>query len=112
MDFSSDDSSLDFEVEQLPYSTNTPYITHMNESGAYVPVFIGEINEFGPSFEMPHGLNFSTTTFSSMFFTDSLLHAWTEATNAYAASPLPRSRRKNVTKSTICASLLSSITWA
>jgi len=64
MDLSSDDSSIDYEAEQLPYSTNTPYITHMNERGAYVPLFVGEINEFGASFEIPHGLSFSTTTFS------------------------------------------------
>jgi hypothetical protein len=83
MDFSSDDSSLDFEVEQLPYSTNTPYITHMNESGAYVPVFIGEINEFGPSFEMPHGLNSQLQRFPPCFSLIPLLHEWTEATNAY-----------------------------
>jgi len=101
MDPSNDEFPTDDEAEQLPYSTNTPYITHMNKEAAYQPLFPGEINEFGPSFELPMGLSFSPASFSGLFFTDDLLAEWAEATNAYAASRLPRSRRKKVTKSTI-----------
>jgi hypothetical protein len=41
MDLPSDESSLDYEAEQLPYSTNIAYIA-MNKSDTYVALlFIG-----------------------------------------------------------------------
>jgi hypothetical protein len=51
---------------------------------------------FGPSFELPATVQPLPLSMIEIYYPDSLLKQWQEATNAYAANPLAPSQRKNL----------------
>jgi hypothetical protein len=63
----------------------------------YKPIFdLNSMPHFGPSFELPATVQPLQLPMIEIYYPDSLLKQWQEATNAYAANRLAPSQRKNV----------------
>jgi hypothetical protein len=63
----------------------------------YKPIFdLNLMPHFGPAFELPATVQPLALSMIEIYYSDSLLKQWQEATNAYATNRLPPSQRKNV----------------
>jgi hypothetical protein len=63
----------------------------------YKPIFdLKSMPHFGPAFELPATVQPVPSSMIKIYYPDSLLKQWQEATNTYATHRLHHSQRKNV----------------
>ena len=81
--------------QRLPYRTGPQPV--------FTPLFdYFHHTKFGPSFQLPHGVDATPAALLELFLPDSLLDKWVESTNMYARMRLARDRVKPISRSELC----------
>ena len=84
------------------YDPLTPYVFDIEydvgEQPVFHPVLPKDHTTFGPSFQLPHGVDATPGALFELFLPDQLLDGWVASTNLYSRARLARDRVNPVTR--------------
>jgi Transposase IS4 len=97
------------------YDPLTPYVFDVEYDGGEQPVFHPVLPEghttFGPSFQLPYGVDATPGALFELFLPDQLLDSWVVSTNLYSRARLPRDRVNPVSRPELLRFLAIIYTW-